>query len=300
MAVHLYKDADLHAGRVLNTRASLNPVPACATLAALRAAHPFAGIMAAYVAGLACGVRIGKTFAKLPPKRSMWISDAEINNELKALKRMFSLAIAAGKLAHRPHIAMLKEDNVRTGFFEREQFEAVRRHLPDYLPPLVTFMYLTGWRRGEVSGLEWRQVDLDAGEVRLDPGSTKNGEGRVFPFTHELRELLKAQHVEHERLKKAGQIEPWVFFRLTGRRGSRVARREAQKPRPIGNFRKTWMAACRAAGCPGRIPHDFRRGADGHPGARGDAAHRPQDAVGFRALQHRVLGRPARGRAEAR
>jgi integrase len=164
-------------------------------------------------------------------ERPVW--NAEINNELKALKRMFSLAIAAGKLAHRPHIPMLKEDNVRTGFFEREQSEAVRRHLPDYLRPLVTFMYLTGWRRGEVSGLEWRQVNFDAGEVRLDPGSTKNGEGRVFPFTHELRELLKAQHAEHERLKKAGQIEPWVFFRMAGKRGSRVARREAQKPRPI-------------------------------------------------------------------
>ena len=28
---------------------------------------------------------------------------------------------------------------------------------------------------------------------------------------------------------------------------------------PIGSFRKTWMAACRAAGVPGRLVHDFRR-----------------------------------------
>jgi hypothetical protein len=75
VAVDCYRDADLHAGRVLNTRASLDPIPACATVAALRAAHPLAGIMAAYVAGLAFGVRLGKTFAPLPGKRSKWISD---------------------------------------------------------------------------------------------------------------------------------------------------------------------------------------------------------------------------------
>lgn len=34
----------------------------------------------------------------------------------------------------------------------------------------------------------------------------------MFPMTAELRRLLKAQHVEHERLKKAGQIVPQVFF----------------------------------------------------------------------------------------
>jgi hypothetical protein len=33
----------------------------------------------------------------------------------------------------------------------------------------------------------------------------------------------------------------------------------SQRPQPIGSVRKPWMAACRAAGCPGRIPHDFRR-----------------------------------------
>jgi hypothetical protein len=57
------------------------------------------------------------------------VSNAEINNELKALKRMFALAIEAGKLAYKPTIPMLKEVNARTGFFEVEQFESLCRHL---------------------------------------------------------------------------------------------------------------------------------------------------------------------------
>lgn len=32
-----------------------------------------------------------------------------------------------------------------------------------------------------------------------------------------------------------------------------------KKPQPIVSFNKAWKVACRAAGCPGRIPHDLRR-----------------------------------------
>jgi integrase len=70
---------------------------------------------------------------------------------------------------------MLQERNIRTGFFEDHQYEAVRAHLPAYAQPVVTFAYLTGWRvRSEVLTLQWRQIDFKAGLVRLEPGTTKN------------------------------------------------------------------------------------------------------------------------------
>jgi integrase len=46
--------------------------------------------------------------------------------------------------------------------------------------PVVMFAYITGWRvKSEILPLEWRQVDLKAGELRLDPGTTKNGERQL-------------------------------------------------------------------------------------------------------------------------
>jgi hypothetical protein len=45
-------------------------------------------------------------------------SNAEINRELILLKRMCTLAVQAGKLRLRPYIPLLKESNVRKGFFE--------------------------------------------------------------------------------------------------------------------------------------------------------------------------------------
>ena len=67
----------------------------------------------------------------------------------------------------------------------------MKNHLPVSLQPIVAFAYITGWRTpSEILTLEWRHVDLTAGEVRLDPGTTKNDDGRVFPLTRELRRVL--------------------------------------------------------------------------------------------------------------
>ena len=189
------------------------------------------------------------------PAVTKLVSNAEINRELTTLKRMFSLAVQADKLTRKPHIPMLQERNTRVGFFEPEQLDAVLAHLPEEIQPVIQFAAITGWRiASEVLPLEWRQVDMTAGEVRLDAHTTKNGDGRVFPFTTDLRALLKAREAERDRLKKAGHLCPFVFFRevADGRGGEK-------KPRRIRSFTKAWKSACRSAGCPGRIPHDLRR-----------------------------------------
>jgi integrase len=183
------------------------------------------------------------------------VSNAEINRELTALKRMFSLALQAEKLLRRPHIPLLEERNTRTGFFELETLRDVIAHLPAALRPVITFAYITGWRvPSEVLPLQWRQVDFTAGEIRLEPETTKNRDGRVFPMTDDLRSLLEAQHEAHEDLKRSGHIAPWVFFRMVAK-----GRGGAKAPRPVLAFTKAWKTACKAAGCPGRIPHDLRR-----------------------------------------
>ena len=175
-------------------------------------------------------------------------ANATVNRELAALKRMFSLALKAEKIHRAPYIGMLKENNVRKGFFERDPFEAVRTHLPTYVQPVVTFAYLTGWRvKSEVLPLQWHQIDLAAGTVRLEPGTTKNDDGRLFVMTPELRACLEAQRAATDALQReTGSIVPWVFHRTT-------------RGRPLKGFRKAWLTACARAGLPGRILHDFRR-----------------------------------------
>ena len=73
-------------------------------------------------------------------------------------------------------------------------------------------------------------------------------------MTDDLRALLEVQRAAHLALRKAGDVEPRVFWRMVAdKRGG------PKHPRRIVAFTKAWRAATRAAGCPGRIPHDLRR-----------------------------------------
>jgi hypothetical protein len=64
-------------------------------------------------------------------------SNGEINRELTTLKRILNLARQNDKLMHVPHVPLLKERNVRTGFFEREQIDRILTHLPPAIRPAV-------------------------------------------------------------------------------------------------------------------------------------------------------------------
>jgi integrase len=171
---------------------------------------------------------------------------ATVNRELAALKRIFRLGEISSKVGRRPHIPMLDERNVRQGFFERPAFEAILRHLPEDLQSVVTVAYLTGWRlASELLTRQWRHVDFTAGWLRLDPGETKNGEGRMFPLTAELRAVLEAQRERTRTIEReTGQIVPWLFHR---------------NGQPIRSLARAWRTAVRKAGVPGRLVHDFRR-----------------------------------------
>jgi integrase len=143
----------------------------------------------------------------------------------------------------------LKESAARAGFFGADQFASVLSRLPDYLQAPLEW-----WRvHSEVLPLEWRHINFTTGEIRLDPGTTKNGEPRVFPMTTDLRRLLDEQHAKHLDLKKQGTIEPWVFFRRS--RGARRRQEAASHP----SVREAVAAGVQGGCCPGRIPHDLRR-----------------------------------------
>jgi hypothetical protein len=85
---------------------------------------------------------------------------ATVNRELASLKRMFRLGLRQGMVATMPYIAMLAEHNVRKGFFELDQFQAILKHLPS----------------DDGDGDDWPQdgVDLPALQHRR-PGDARNG-----------------------------------------------------------------------------------------------------------------------------
>ena len=191
-------------------------------------------------------------------------ANGTINRELSALRRILNLGAeqTPPKVNRVPHIPMLKENNVRQGFFEHDQFMALRNELPEYLKSFVTFGYKVGWRHQEIANLTWSNVDRKNGIVTLKAGETKNKEARTVYLDQELCELFK---LLWDKRGKRSQITPYVFPNQKG-------------TGKIGNFRRAWNTACRTIGMgygykilnsyvqrwegkfpPGPIFHDLRR-----------------------------------------
>ena len=172
-------------------------------------------------------------------------SNATINRELSALKRILNLGMrqTPPKVKRVPYIPMLKENNVRKGFFEHGEFIALREALPEYLKGFVTFAYKTGWRVSEIEKLTWSKVDLENNIVRIESGETKNNEARTVYLDNELKEVFLNQKTRQKELSK---ISNYVFPNEEGTDKIRV-------------FRKSWNSACTTAKIGKRLFHDFRR-----------------------------------------
>ncbi len=108
----------------------------------------------------------------------MGVANSTINRELSVLITMLRFAYERGKVFRLPVIHKLKEHSPRQGFFERDQFQEVCRRLPEHYRVAVSLAFMYGWRiQSEVLTLEKRQVDLNAGTLRLDAGTTKMRKG---------------------------------------------------------------------------------------------------------------------------
>ncbi len=190
-----------------------------------------------------------------------------INRELEAMKRAFRLGLEQGTVASAPRIKLLKESNSRTGFFTRLEVDRVCSHLREPLNRFVLFAFLTAWRYDEIRNLKWSNVDFEREEIRLEPGTTKNGEGRAFPMTAELREVIGTARTVTGQTEKAAKQNPVKLKRVA----TMTAFIFSIRGRQVGAFRKQWRNACFKAGLPCvvgvdgkpirslRLFHDLRR-----------------------------------------
>ena len=175
---------------------------------------------------------------------------ATVSIEVKLLKRMFVLAHRSEMVYRVPTLPTVAVgDNARKGFATPEQIEKVIAHLPEHAKAPVRALYLTGWRTGEILGLEWRQVDFEEGMIRLPGEKSKSGKPRAFPFKRfpQLAALLREQLAVTKAWElKRGAICPHVFHD----HGQR-----------FDSFRTAWRNAVKEAGLPGLTAHDMRRSA---------------------------------------
>jgi integrase len=188
-----------------------------------------------------------------------------INRELAALKRMFSLAYRSTprKVYQAPAFQRLRENPPRRGFVEETQYRQLAKKCPQlWLRVMLALGYSFGFRKSEILNLRLRQVDLLSRTLTLDPGTTKNSDGRIVKLTSKTFELLR-------QCMLSKTAEDFVVSRPDGQ--------------PVRDFRGAWSKLTVAAKLPWSLFHDLRRSAIRNMVRRG-----VPEAVAMRISGHRT------------
>ena len=152
--------------------------------------------------------------------------NASINRELALLKRAFYLGQGSTppKVYRVPVFPRLAEDNIRKGFLDDRQYENLILACSElWFRALLELGRTYGWRVSELLGLQVKQIDLISRTIRLEPGTTKNRDGREVTMTTAVFELLKL-------CVAAKGPDDFVFTRGNAK--------------PVRDFRGIWHRVC--------------------------------------------------------
>ena len=166
-----------------------------------------------------------------------------INREMSVLRRAFRLGYEHELVARMPVIKALPQLGVRNEFFTRSEIDVLLPRLPEYLRDVVLFGFLTGWRKGEIVGLRWADVDRSSAVIRLEPARNKGRTVRVMALQGELVALIDRR---------------WQARKVGGTPAQHVFHRAGQQ---LHTFHWHWLKACRQAGLGHRWFHSLRRSA---------------------------------------
>ena len=166
-------------------------------------------------------------------RRAAGAATGTINRETSALHRMCTLAVHWGWLDTVPGFPdRLRENPPRQGFFEHPEYLAVRAHLPAPWQDILDLAYYSGWRKQEILGLTWEEIDEAGGVIRLSPARSKTLVGRVLPISQPIAEAIARRRARRD------PDSPLVFHR---------------DGIPVRRWRTAWRTACQAAGVPTRF-----------------------------------------------
>ncbi len=148
-------------------------------------------------------------------KRPVEVTDGHVNRIMAGLRRLFNFAVNRELMADTPFPKNAKsglfypEAKGLRKFFTEEQMNQIIDASFDWLRPMILTAYYTGMRSGEMLGLRWEHVDLEAGIIHLPSSKTlkdPSGLGQRIVMQKELIELFQGLPRRSE----------WVFTKADG------------------------------------------------------------------------------------
>lgn len=140
------------------------------------------------------------------------------------LRKLFNWALERGDIAISPLAGMKGPPSpvARDRVLNDEELAAVWMAAGSLGWPFGTIVRLliaTGARRGEVAGLDWREVDLEAGEWLLPKERSKNGSSHLKPLNATALAILKEMPAQRKGLmfSSTGTSMPSGFSKAKAR-----------------------------------------------------------------------------------
>lgn len=118
-------------------------------------------------------------------------SGSNVNQGLRTLKRMLSIAEEMSLIFKTPRIRLAKE-NQRETLISPEQETAMLKNAGPTLHDALILILDTGMRPGEVAALRWENVDFVRGVILVTRGKTRQSR-RHLPMSTRVVEVLKAR-----------------------------------------------------------------------------------------------------------
>ena len=168
-------------------------------------------------------------------KREQDISFRLINIEIATLYNLFNYCIKKSYIDKNPAagIKKLNELSRLKTLSDQDINKLIAGATNKLTRDLITFLIYSGCRKGEALNLKWDDVDLQNDVIAIK--GTKTKYDRYVPISKPLKELLKAIEKNQDCL---------YVFNNSGAK--------------IGNFRKSFMTACKNAGFKDLRIHDLR------------------------------------------
>lgn len=172
-------------------------------------------------------------------QKSLEAAPATVNRHHAFLKRVFNVAIRDGRCRDNPaaRVKLLRENNARLRFLNREEERRLRRAFPADKWHMVELALMTGLRLSEQLNLRWEWVDFVACVITIP--RSKHGEKRHVSMNSRVVEILRGLP---SRMKS-----PWVY-----------PGRAADRPASFGTVRKDFERALKEAEIEGFTWHSLR------------------------------------------
>jgi len=156
-----------------------------------------------------CLIHLVKYFGKARPLKEIWIAEirayvahrqaqgaspSTINREKGTLSKIFQVLEEARILEANP-VRLVKNLSQkleqRQAYISFPDVQKIIERCPAWYQPVVWTGYLSGMRKGEILGLQWKHIDLKKRMIYLRPVDTKEGKFKRVPIHRELEPVLE-------------------------------------------------------------------------------------------------------------